>query len=386
MNSVSLEFKRSLYNHFPWEQRLTGIVGGRGVGKTTLILQYIKEKYADSDEAIYISMDNLYFSKTSLLNFTDDFYKLGGKYLFIDEVHKYPNWSQELKNIYDTYPELTVTFTSSSALDIHKGSHDLSRRALIKTLPGLSMREYIQLFYGKPLNAYAIDELIENHMEISLEINDHIKPVKVFNEYLSKGYYPFIMEDPTGYYQRINNAITTTIENDIHILYNIDLSSVLKLKKLMVILASMSPFKPNIEKLAKQLESTRDSVLKYLYYLHKARLINLVGTDPVGINYMNKPDKIYLENPNLSYALNEENINTGTLRETFALNQLMNTTNVCTHDKGDFYVNRKYTFEIGGKRKTAQQIKGLENAYILADNIEYGQFNRIPLWLLGFLY
>lgn len=386
INRVSLKFKRNLYYKLPWEQRLTGIIGGRGVGKTTLILQYMKEHYQGSDEAIYASLDHLYFSKETLVDFVDEFYKLGGKHLFLDEVHKYPNWSQELKNIYDSYPDLKVTFTSSSALDVYKGSYDLTRRALLNTLPGLSLREYLQLFYEIDIEPYAIDQIFDDHLKIAQEINQVIKPIKVYKDYLSKGYYPFLIEDAKGYYQRINNAINATIENDIHSIYNIDISSIQKLKKLLVILASMAPYKPNIENLAKQIGSTRDTLLKYFYYLHKAKLINLVNIDPIGINYMNKPDKIYLENPNLSYVLNPENINIGTARETFILNQLVNTCNVTLHEKGDFLINKKYIVEIGGKNKTNKQIAGLKNAYIVSDNIEFGYLNRIPLWLFGFLY
>lgn len=386
VNRVSLEFKRSLYYTFSWDQRLTGIIGGRGVGKTTLILQYMKEHYQNSDEAIYASLDNLYFSKKPLIDFVDEFYKLGGKHLLLDEVHKYPNWSQELKNIYDSYPDLRVTFTSSSALDVYKGSHDLTRRALLSTLTGLSLREYLKLFYKIAIDSYTIDQIFNDHVKIAQDINQLIKPIKIYKEYLSKGYYPFLIEDTKGYYQRINNAINATIENDIHSIYNIDLSSILKLKKLLVILASMAPYKPNIENLAKQIGSTRDTLLKYFDYLHKAKLINLVNIDPIGINYMNKPDKIYLENPNLSYVLNPENINIGTARETFILNQLINTCSVTLHNKGDFLIDKKYIVEVGGKNKLNKQIAGLENAYIVSDDIEFGQFNRIPLWLFGFLY
>jgi len=346
----------------------------------------MKEHYQNSDEAIYASLDNLYFSKKPLIDFVDEFYKLGGKHLLLDEVHKYPNWSQELKNIYDSYPDLRVTFTSSSALDVYKGSHDLTRRALLSTLTGLSLREYLKLFYKIAIDSYTIDQIFNDHVKIAQDINQLIKPIKIYKEYLSKGYYPFLIEDTKGYYQRINNAINATIENDIHSIYNIDLSSILKLKKLLVILASMAPYKPNIENLAKQIGSTRDTLLKYFDYLHKAKLINLVNIDPIGINYMNKPDKIYLENPNLSYVLNPENINIGTARETFILNQLINTCSVTLHNKGDFLIDKKYIVEVGGKNKLNKQIAGLENAYIVSDDIEFGQFNRIPLWLFGFLY
>jgi len=383
---VSLDFKRSLFLKFPWKNRMTGIIGTRGVGKTTMILQYLKENYQSSKEAVYASLDDLFFTNNTLLEYADYFSKHGGKYLFLDEVHKYPNWSQELKNIYDRYPDLNIVFTSSSALDIHKGSHDLSRRTLIYKLPGLSFREYIEFNEHIKFPVVSIKDLFNRHLEIADGLNEKIKPIPLFEQYMKTGYYPYYIEDIEGYYQRIKASVNRVIETDLPAIHNIEFYSVMKLKKLLVILASMVPFKPNIEKLSGQIGTTRDTLLRFLYYLDKAGLIKLVTTNPFGINYLNKPDKIFLDNANLFYALNPESVNAGSLRETFFVNQTAYSSSVTIHQKADFLVDKKYTVEVGGSSKTKKQISGIENSFIAADNLEYGAFNKIPLWLFGFLY
>lgn len=383
---TSLKFTRYLIDEIYWEDHLIGITGPRGTGKTTLLLQYMKSRLPQKEKALYISLDDIYFSENHLVYFAEDFYKYGGKYLFIDEVHKYPNWSQELKNIYDNLPNLKVIFTSSSALDIYKGSHDLSRRAMVYYLPGLSFREFIELKYQIKLPVINLKQILGDNQEILIGIKDKIKPLELFSQYLKNGYYPFFTETTINYDKRVLNTINLILESDIPAIYHIDFYSVIKIKKMLSVLSRITPYTPNIQKLAQQSDTTRDSLLKYLFYLEKAGIVKWLGRDTFGINYLNKPDKLYLNNTNLMYSLNNEIPDKGNLRETFFLNQLNVKHSVSYPKKGDFLVNGKYTFEIGGQNKTDEQIKNIKNAYIAADGIEYGYKNKIPLWLIGFLY
>ena len=386
LKTVKVDFRRYLYSEINWNNRLIAIVGARGVGKTTLLLQHIKEQHSDLNEVLYVSLDNLYFGKHILSDFVDEFVKLGGKYLFIDEVHRYPNWSIEIKNIYDNYPELNIVITGSSALDIHKGKGDLSRRIIIYKLNGLSFREFIELKYKINFNTYTLDEITENAIDIAQEINSKIKPIKLFKEYLEIGYYPFFIEQEDHYYERIEQAVSEILENDLPAMEPIDFSAVYNLKKLLMIIAEIVPFKPNVSKLSQQIGINRDTLVKYLYWLQRADLLLLLTTDTYGIAKMNKPDKVYLNNPNLIFALSENNANVGTVRETFFYNQLRVQHKITYPDKADFLVDKKYLFEVGGKNKTQKQIAGIENAFIAADNIEYAFANTIPVWMFGFMY
>ena len=386
LNLVNLSFKRYLYNQINWSNRLVAIVGARGVGKTTLLLQHIKENHRDLYDVIYISLDNLYFGKHTLSDFTDEFVKLGGKYLFIDEVHKYPNWSVEIKNIYDDYPELYIVITGSSAIDIHKGKGDLSRRIIIYRLNGLSFREFIQFKYKQEFDSYSLEDITENAIEISHFINSKIKPIRLFNEYLKIGYYPFFIDDNDSYYQRIEQSVTEVLEFDLPALEPIGFSAIYNIKKLLMIIAEIVPFTPNVSKLSNQIGINRDTLIKYLYWLQRAELLLLLSSDTYGIAKMNKPDKVYLNNPNLIYALSESEANVGTIRETFFYNQIRVGHKVTYPSKGDFMIDKKYTFEVGGKNKKQKQIIGIENAFIAADNIEFAYKNTIPVWLFGFLY
>ena len=386
LKTVKVDFRRYLYSEINWNNRLIAIVGARGVGKTTLLLQHIKKQHSDLNEVLYVSLDNLYFGKHILSDFVDEFVKLGGKYLFIDEVHRYPNWSIEIKNIYDNYPELNIVITGSSALDIHKGKGDLSRRIVIYKLNGLSFREFIELKYKINFNTYTLDEITENAIDIAQEINSKIKPIKLFKEYLEIGYYPFFIEQEDHYYERIEQAVSEILENDLPAMEPIDFSAVYNLKKLLMIIAEIVPFKPNVSKLSQQIGINRDTLVKYLYWLQRADLLLLLNTDTYGIAKMNKPDKVYLNNPNLIFALSENNANVGTVRETFFYNQLRVQHKITYPDKADFLVDKKYLFEVGGKNKTQKQIVGIENAFIAADNIEYAFANTIPVWMFGFMY
>lgn len=386
LQRVPLFFTRYLLNEINWNDRLIGISGARGTGKTTLLLQYMKTRLPEDSDSLYVSLDDIYFTETPLVYFAEEFHKKGGDYLFLDEVHKYPNWSQELKNIYDNLPELKVIFTSSSALDIYKGSHDLSRRAMVYNLPGLSFREFIELKHQFSFDALDLDQILEGENTQVFQINEKIKPLKLFDEYLQNGYYPFFIESDKNYMARLMNIINQVLENDLPSIYHIDFYSVLKIKKMLSVLSRIVPYKPNIQKLVSQAGTTRDSLLKFLFYLEKAEIVNWLTKDTFGINYLNKPDKLFMNNTNLMHALASEKPNIGNIRETFFLNQLKVNHRVSYPENGDFLIDEKYLFEIGGQNKSQKQIEGIENAFIAADGIEYSDGNKIPLWLFGFLY
>ena len=378
------DFKRYLFGSIDFSNRMIGIKGARGTGKTTMLLQRLKE--LPSDVSLYFSLDDIFFSDNQLVSVAEEFVRKGGKYLLIDEVHKYPNWSQELKNIYDNFSELTVIFTSSSALEINKGKFDLSRRAVVYELQGLSFREYLNFKYRTNFQVLSLDEILSNQPEIYTRINSVFKPFQYFEAYLQKGYYPYFIENEQSYWMRLNETINQVIENDLPAITNIDFTSIMKIKKLVFIIASLVPYTPNINQLAVQLNSTRDTVLRYLQLLHTAHILKWLTQDSWGINFLNKPDKLYLENTNLAFALQNERVNTGSLRETFFLNQVSLRHQVTLPKQGDFFVDNEYTFEVGGKNKSIKQIANIDKAFIVSDNIDYGFQNRIPLWIFGFLY
>ncbi|HNZ71896.1 MAG TPA: AAA family ATPase [Prolixibacteraceae bacterium] len=379
-------FKRYLYNQLDWNARLSIIVGMRGVGKTTMMLQHAREHLPFDNSVIYISIDDIYFTTNSLIDFAEEFNKRGGKYLLIDEVQKYEGWSREVKMIYDNFPEIQIIVSGSSAIEILKGEGDLSRRAIINRLQGLSFREFIELKYQQPFPVWTLSEILKNPVEKAFLITHKIKPIKLFEEYIQAGYYPFAVEDERSFQQRMMQIINTIIETDIPAVNSIDYNAVLKMKKLLGIIAESVPFKPNISKLANQLSLSRETFLKYLQLLAKADIISLMYSSVKGVSALNKPEKIYLNNPNIAYLLADSNANTGNMRETFFMNQLQHIHNVEYPAKGDFLVDETYTFEVGGKNKTTQQFAGIENAYVVADNIEIPVGNKIPLWMFGFLY
>jgi predicted AAA+ superfamily ATPase len=386
VQAVDASFRRYLWYDIDWNNRLIAITGARGAGKTTLLLQYIKANFSnDLGEVFYASLDNLYFTKTTLSVFADDFVKQGGKFLFLDEVHKYPDWSREIKNIYDNYPQLSIVFTGSSALDIFRGNADLSRRLLHYTLSGLSFREFIEMKYHHRFPVFSLTDVTEQAFDISMAINPVIKPVKLFEEYQKIGYYPFFAEDEKNYTQRLLQTINQTLESDLPAVAKIGYSSVYALRKLFAVIAETVPFKPNILKLSQQIGIDRETLLKYLHLLSTADLLLLFRADTRGISQL-KPDKVYLNNANMMYALAESPVNTGTMRETFFYNQTRVRHAINYTNKGDFLVDRKLVFEVGGNNKTQQQIAGIPHAFIAADNIEYPYKNTIPIWMFGFLY
>ncbi len=386
IEQVPVEFERYLLSKINWNNRLIAIKGARGSGKTTLILQHIIKNRKLDHTTLYISLENLYFYKNTLLSLADTFVLNGGKYLFLDEVHKYPNWSREIKLIYDKHKNLKLVFTSSSILEIHNAKYDLSRRAVEYYLKELSLREYIELSSNITFPAYSFNEILENHTEISRKITKTIKPLFQFNKYIISGVYPYFIEGEKEYTQKLRNTLNIVIENDLTSVYKIDFNMVHKLKKLLYAVATSVPFKPNISKLSERIGISRQSLLTLLNYLEKAEIIYQLNTDNTGISSLAKPEKIYLHNTNLLNSIAVENFNIGNIRETFFLNQLSTTEKVNYSKVTDFIVNDKYSFEIGGKSKQQKQIKDLQNAFIVKDSIENGINNVIPLWLFGFLY
>jgi predicted AAA+ superfamily ATPase len=380
------DFKRYLLKTIDWSNRLIAIKGARGVGKTTMLLQYIRELSMNPVSVLYVSLDDIYFSANSLVDLADSFYKEGGKILFLDEVHKYPDWSREIKNVYDTFSELKIVFTSSSILEVNKGFADLSRRAVSYDLQGLSFREFLELTGLLRFNPVSLQEIMTSHTEIESEVVKQLRPLQHFKNYLEYGYYPYFKENIGSYYQKLLATVNLTLENDLPSAVNIEYANIHKLKKLLYLVATSVPFKPNIQKLSQQILSTRTTVIQYLDHLRSARIINMLNTDAMGNGYLSKPDKIYLYDTNIMYALAPQITNVGNLRETFFYNQLGLSHSLTLPEAGDFMVDKQFVFEVGGKNKTAEQISGIPNAYVAADDMEYGFKNKIPLWLFGFLY
>ena len=386
VRNVDIRFIRSIMDNIDWNDRLIGIRGARGVGKTTLLLQRIKKFLGNTNESLYVSLDNLWFAEHSLLTIVDFFVKRGGKFLFLDEVHKYPKWSQVIKNIYDDFPTLKVIFTGSSSLEILDARADLSRRAIVYDIQGLSYREFLCITQKTDFKIVSLSDILKNHKEISDDILLKVKPLQFFNNYLQYGYYPFFTEGILRFPYRLEEIVNMILEVELPLLRNIDPAYILKIKQLLQIVSESVPFIPNIDKLSKRIEIHRNTLLSYLYYLQESKLTNHLQKDISGINRLQKPDKIYLENTNLAYTLAKNNTDIGNMRETFFLNQLSYNHIVEYPNNGDFWIDNKFLFEVGGKSKSGKQIKNTNNAYIAADNIEYGFDKKIPLWLFGMLY
>ncbi|WP_455509955.1 ATP-binding protein [Butyricimonas paravirosa] len=386
IDSTPVNFQRYLYNTIDWQDRLIGITGARGTGKTTLLLQYIKNNFTDRTRAIYVSLDNIWFAKNSLTDLVEYFYTHGGTHLFLDEVHRYPNWSIEIKNIYDSYPEIHIVFTGSSILEIYKSNADLSRRAIHYHLQGLSLREYLKFEHDIDLPPLSLSDILNNHLNIASEITSKIKILPLFEEYLKQGFYPFYKENSKNYLLRLQNMINTILDYDLPAVENIEYTTLLKIKKMLMIISSLVPFTPNMTSLSAEIETNRTSSIKYLSFLEKAKLIKMLPSSKKGMNSLNKPEKIYLDNTNLLYALTTSNINDGNKRETFFANQVAMNHTLTIPPKGDFLVDNILTFEIGGKNKNYDQIKDIPDSYVVFDNAETGFGNKIPLWLFGMMY
>ncbi|MCF6168489.1 AAA family ATPase [Lutibacter sp.] len=376
---------RSFIDTIDWNNRFIGIKGSRGVGKTTLLLQYIRLNFKPNSTVLYVSLDSLYFLENKLYDLAYNFYKRGGEFLAIDEVHKYPNWAIELKNIYDNMPDLRVVFTGSSLLQLNKANADLSRRAVMYVMPGLSFREFLKFETKINFKAYTIEELLKHHIEIAIDIKQKIKPLKYFDNYLDYGYYPFYLENKESFHQKLSEILLTVLEVDIPQYAHIQTSNIIYLKKLLAVISNSTPFKPNMNSLSERTGISLNTMKLYLKLLSDAELLQLLYVENKGINSLNKPEKIFLNNSNLMKNLSL-NANTGNIRETFFFNQLSKKNNVNASKNTDFYVNEKYSFEIGGKNKSRKQLKNINNSYVVKDNIEIGSNNSIPLWLFGFLY
>lgn len=378
IKEVNTDFLRYSYSEINWKNRMIGLVGPRGVGKTTLVLQYIKLNLK-SNETLYVTAEDFYFADNRLTDLADAFVKRGGKYLFIDEIHKYKDWSKELKLIYDYHKHLNIVFTGSSVLDIKKGASDLSRRAVMYGMQGLSFREYLQLFHKISVNKFSLPEIL-NH---KVEVPELSYPLPLFNEYLKKGYYPFALEE--DYELRLRQIINQTLESDIPMYAEMNVSTGRKLKQLLAIISKSTPFKPNFSNIATMLSASRNNIADYCQYIEEAGMIAQLRNATNGIRGLGKVNKIYLDNANLIYNLAEEFPNIENIRETFFFNQARLEHNVTASPVSDFLIE-DITFEVGGKNKGQKQIRELENAYIVKDDIEYGFGNTIPLWHFGLMY
>ncbi|HBZ78582.1 MAG TPA: AAA family ATPase [Clostridiales bacterium] len=378
---------RFLLEKIDWRDRLICISGSRGCGKTTLILQHIRSEFIkDYDKALYVSLDNLWFATNSLSELVDMHYKNGGTHIFLDEVHYLKDWQIIIKNLYDEYPKMKIVYTGSSLLKIDYESGDLSRRQVIYHLPGLSFREYLFFENIIDIKAIELNELLTDHKAIAEEIAPEKALLKHFSEYLMRGYYPFYKEVYAGYEQRITQITNQILESDYPAVEKINYSTVQKIKKMLFILAQSCPQTPKMTELYAQLETDRNQGLKMLSILDKANLLNILSSEKASLKNMARPDKIYCDNPNIMYSLTE-NINVGTKRETFFLNQLRSAGyDVLYPSSGDFLVEGKFLFEVGGKDKSFDQIKDIPNSFLAIDDVEIGRGNRIPLWMFGLLY
>lgn len=380
-------FERELERKINWNARLISVRGSRGTGKTTLFLQHIKKTFSNNlNKVLYVNLDNIYFSNNTLVELAEKFASRGGTHLFIDEVHKYENWSKEIKNLYDDFPELHIAFTGSSLLEILNGRADLSRRTLVYELTGLSFREYLSLIKAHDFPIFTLEEILKNNEQISAEIASKIKPFEFFDDYLSFGYYPYFLEGKDDYSNRLNETLNMILEVELPMLRGLEIAYIPRIKKLLAVIEESAPFIPNITQLAAKIGISRQTLLIYLKYLEDAKLINQLYKKSRGLSVLEKPEKILMENTNLIELFNGENANTGSRRETFVLNQLLHSHKVDFSEESDFFVDSKYTFEVGGKNKKRRQIQEIPDSYIIADDIEFGTDRRIPIWLLGFMY
>ena len=386
LNYTSLDFKRFLHKDINWKERLIGIKGARGVGKTTLLLQHLKELGLPASKAAYFAMDDLYFSGHSLKETADTFYKQGGRILALDEVHKYPGWSAEIKNLYDFYPDLQIFFTGSSIIDIAKEEGDLSRRALLYDLPGLSFREYLIMKGIENFPPLSLKDILLQPESYGQLLVEKFHPLEYFADYLKQGYYPFGVQHPESLYQRINQVVRTIVEIDMAELPTFDIRNAKKMLQLVEVIAGQVPFKPIIKELGEKTQIHRNSINAYLHYLEQAKIISLLYPAGKSTANLQKPEKILLQNTTLLFALAKENANSGSVRETFFHSMVSPMHQLEAPKKGDFFVASEYTFEIGGSAKKKQQIKSTPNSWIVKDGIETGTKEILPLWVFGFLY
>jgi predicted AAA+ superfamily ATPase len=390
--NTQTEIIRDKMNEIHWNAQLVTIMGAKGVGKSTLIKQYLKQNYRLGDRRIlYCSADTVDFSMRTLVGLAEEFSIHGGELLAIDEIHKYKSgttdWSREIKEIHELYPDLKLIVSGSSLLRLREGDADLSRRAVKYTMPGLSFRESLRFYHGLEFKRWALDDILAHPYDLWQEVSSKCKPVVLFKEYLEKGYYPFLLEGEGEYYTKIEQVVNYIIEAELPQICKVDVANVRKLQALIALICSEVPFELNANKIAAAIEIGRDTVVEYLKYLGDAKVLNLLYSDKKKIGKLSKPDKVYLENPNILYALTPTKAEIGTLRETFAICSLSESHTVeYGKAQGDFKVDGKYTFEIGGRSKGFSQIAGVENSYIFADDWDMPDGAKLPLWMLGFLY
>lgn len=383
--ATNLRFKRYLYSQINWKVRLVGIKGARGVGKTTMLMQHIKETFDNIDDVLYVSLDNLWFENHNLEELVEFLYTHGVTHIYFDEVHKYKNWTASLKHFYDSYPDLNIVYTGSAMLAIENSVADLSRRQSLYTLNGLSFREYLEYEGIAMIPPVKLEELLASHTKYALNVTSEIKVLKHFDQYLRRGYYPYYKEAGEDYFMRIGEVARLIIDSDIPAVEEITYTTAQKIKKLLMVIAENVPLEPNINRLSAQLESTRDQTLKMLYLLDRAGLLWLLTDKAKDYKHLAGPKKIYLNNANLMHAFSSK-ISEGTMRETFFANQVGTVSSLTMPKQGDFMADDKYLFEVGGSRKTFSQIADLPNSYLAIDDIEIGNGNRIPIWIFGCLY
>jgi hypothetical protein len=384
LEGISHDFVRYLMPELQKKRRLTGIIGARGTGKTTMLLQFAST-LPQKGKTLYVSLEELYFRQNKLIDLVDDFVKKGGRYLLLDEVHRYSGWATEIKILYDRYTDLNVVFTGSSLIELKKGKVDLSRRAMMFNLQGLSFREFIHLQTGTKIDSISLVKLIDDHEKIARNILSLIKPLEFFEAYLRSGYYPFFMENTLDYDQKLRQVTDLALTIDLAAAYDIPYSSIEKIGQLLSVIAASVPFKPDVTGISGQLEIDRNTFIKYLGYLEDIDIVKRLYSSAQGMGVMRKPAKIYLNNTNMMWAVANKQPEKGNLRETFFLNQISSVEKVSYPKSGDFFVG-KYTFELGGKTKKKKQIEGISNALVVKDDIETGFDKIIPLWLFGFLY
>ena len=390
--NTSTEIIREKMDEIHWNTQLVSIVGAKGVGKSTLIKQYLKQHYALGDRTVlYCSADSVDFSIRTLVELAEQFVMRGGELLVIDEIHKYhsgtTDWSREIKEIYELFPDLRMIVSGSSLLSLKEGDADLSRRAVKYTMPGLSFRETLRFYHGLTFPRWSLDDILAHPYDLWQTVTAKCKPVALFKEYLEKGYYPFLLEGEGEYYTKIEQVVNYIVETELPQICKVDVANVRKLQALIAMICSEVPFELNANRVAAALEIGRDTVVEYLKYLGDAKVLNLLYSDKKKIGKLTKPDKIYMENTNLMYALAPTKVEVGTLRETFAISALSDSHSVeYGKAQGDFKVDAKYTFEIGGRNKTFSQIAGVKDSYIFADDWDMPDGAKLPLWMLGFLY
>ena len=390
--NISTDIIREKMSEIHWNTQLISIIGAKGVGKSTLIKQYLKQNYQIGDRRVlYCSADTVDFSVRTLVSLAEEFVVSGGELLVIDEIHKYhpgtTDWSREIKEIYELFPKLKVIVSGSSLLRLKEGDADLSRRAVKYTMPGLSFREALRFYHGLEFPVWSLEDILAHPYDLWQMVSSKCKPVVLFKEYLEKGYYPFLLEGEGEYYTKIEQIVNYIIEVELPQICKVDVANVRKIQALVALICGEVPFELNANRIAAALEIGRDTVVEYLKYLGDAKVLNLLYSDKKSIGKLTKPDKIYMENTNLMYALAPTKVEVGTLRETFAINSLSVGHEVeYGKTQGDFKVDYKYTFEIGGRSKNFSQIAGIENSYIFADDWDMPDGAKLPLWMLGFLY